>query len=160
MNKRLALITAAGIGAGAMYMLDPDRGARRRALLRDKAVRFTKVSGCTLGKFSRDLSNRAVGAISEFRDSVKGSNVPDSVLVDRIKSQLGRHPVHHRASAIAANEGVATLTGEALAHEVGTIVSCVSSVRGVKDVVNNLMIHENASGISSLQGHPVGAQNR
>lgn len=33
-----SLLIAAAIGAGLMYLLDPDGGRRRRALARDKAV--------------------------------------------------------------------------------------------------------------------------
>jgi len=34
----MTLLASAGLGAGLMYFLDPDRGRRRRALVRDKAV--------------------------------------------------------------------------------------------------------------------------
>jgi BON domain len=157
MNKRLALIAGAGIGAGMMYMLDPDRGGRRRALLRDKAIRLTTEAGCALGKLSRDLGNRAVGAVSEIRASLSEGDIPDSVLVDRVKSRLGRYPVHDRSITVDAHDGVVSLAGDALADEFPTMLSAVSHVRGVKDVVNNLTIHQTADGISSLQGQPAGA---
>ena len=32
------LIAGLIVGAGAMYLLDPDRGARRRSLLRDRGI--------------------------------------------------------------------------------------------------------------------------
>jgi len=83
MNKRLALITGVGVGAGVMYILDPDRGRRRRALLRDKVIRYTHVSSETAGKISRDLRNRAIGVISELRGSFRDAAVPDSVLINR-----------------------------------------------------------------------------
>ena len=44
-----ALLGGIGIGAALMYLLDPDRGRRRRALVRDKAVHFARVSGDRLG---------------------------------------------------------------------------------------------------------------
>ena len=160
MNKRLALLTAASIGAGAMYLLDPDRGARRRGLLRDKAVRFTRVTRCSLGQLSRDLRNRATGVISEIRASTTTGDVADSVLVNRIKSQLGKYPVHHRSILIDANGGAVTLSGDVLQSEAGKIVAAVSSVRGVKDVINHLAIHETATGIPGVQGHPIGAEKQ
>ena len=36
MNKGVALIGGVGLGAALMYIFDPDRGGRRRALIRDK----------------------------------------------------------------------------------------------------------------------------
>jgi osmotically-inducible protein OsmY len=157
MNKRLALLASAGVGAGVMFLLDPDRGKRRRALLRDKAIHLSRVSGDTIGKISRDVRNRAIGVASEVRASLKESEVPDSVLVDRVKSRLGRYPVHDRSIAVLANTGTVTLRGDVLANEVDALLSAVSAVRGVKNVINQLVVHESPEGISSLQGRPVGA---
>ena len=42
MTKESALIGGAGLGAGLMYLLDPDRGKRRRALVRDQAARSVR----------------------------------------------------------------------------------------------------------------------
>src|SRR5438067_8044488 len=38
MNKALTLLMGFGMGMGLMFLLDPDRGRRRRALMRDQAV--------------------------------------------------------------------------------------------------------------------------
>ncbi len=157
MNKRLALITGLGLGAGAMFLLDPDRGRRRRALLRDKAVHLTRTTGLTAGKISRDLRNRAIGVASGVRGVFREVDVTDSVLADRIRSRLGRYPVHRRSINIDSQDGVVRLSGDVLSSELDTILSAVSRVRGVKKVVNNLTVHETAEGISSLQGYPVGA---
>jgi osmotically-inducible protein OsmY len=157
MNKRLALLAGVGVGAGVMFLLDPDRGKRRRALLRDKAIHLSRVGGCAVGKISRDIRNRAIGAASEIRARLKESEVPDTVLIDRVKSRLGRYPVHDRAIAVSAEHGTVTLRGDVLASEVNTLLSAVSSVRAVKNVINELVVHESPEGISSLQGTPVGA---
>lgn len=39
------LITGVVVGAGAMYLLDPDRGARRRSLLRDQGIQARQKLG-------------------------------------------------------------------------------------------------------------------
>ena len=45
MNRGLALGAGLGIGTSVMYLFDPDRGKRRRALLRDKLVWIQRKTG-------------------------------------------------------------------------------------------------------------------
>ena len=60
-------IAALGIGAIAMYYLDPISGKRRRALLRDQAVHAKhRISDYTEHK-ARDLRNRAQGLVARGR---------------------------------------------------------------------------------------------
>jgi len=57
----LAGLAGFGIGALAMFLLDPDSGRRRRTLAREKAVgAVNDVSDAASGK-ARDLQNRARG---------------------------------------------------------------------------------------------------
>ena len=65
--KGLLLLGGIGIGAGLMYMLDPDKGRRRRALVRDQLTSASNSASKALGRTSRDLSNRAQGAVAEAR---------------------------------------------------------------------------------------------
>jgi hypothetical protein len=62
-----------GFAAGAlvMYVFDPDRGRRRRALARDKAIHAARVASDTIGARSRDLSNRARGVVAETRSALE-----------------------------------------------------------------------------------------
>ncbi|HEV2763872.1 MAG TPA: hypothetical protein VGV38_12900 [Pyrinomonadaceae bacterium] len=59
------LLTGVTLGAGLMYLFDPERGRRRRALLRDKCVSLSNQTGDTLGRTARHLSNRAQGVAAE-----------------------------------------------------------------------------------------------
>ena len=158
MNRDVCLVlTGASIGAALMYILDPDRGNRRRALARDKLAAAGNKTSMYAGKLSRDLSNRAQGLVAETRARFRDEQVSDDVLVARVKAELGRHAVHHRALSISANGGRVTLRGPALASEVDELLSAVSSVRGVKEVDSQLEVHERADGISSLQGEVAAA---
>ncbi len=71
MNRNTAFWgTIAGIGAGAaaMYFLDPDRGARRRALVRDKVnSKALKASRAITAK-KNDLANRGYGMMMEAKN--------------------------------------------------------------------------------------------
>ena len=148
----LLLLGGAALGAGVMYMLDPDRGTRRRALCRDQLMSAGNKTGMYAGKLSRDLRNRAQGLVAETRARFRHEEVSDDVLVSRVKAELGRHAVHHRALEITAKDGRVTLRGPALSAEADELISAVSSVRGVAGVDNQLEIHEQAGGVSSLQG--------
>lgn len=61
----LMLLYGIGIGAALMYILDPQQGRRRRALLRDKLIALSNDVSDTVGKTSRDLRNRAQGVVAE-----------------------------------------------------------------------------------------------
>jgi hypothetical protein len=59
------LLCGMAAGAALMYFLDPDRGGRRRALLRDKAVGLSNDLGEAATGAARDLRNRAQGVVAE-----------------------------------------------------------------------------------------------
>ena len=79
-NNESFLIFLAGLGAGAalMYFLDPERGGRRRALLRDQAVALTNDAREAIEATSEDLQNRAYGLYAETRKAVTGSALGSS----------------------------------------------------------------------------------
>src|SRR5437867_1431821 len=106
MRKGIAILGGIGIGAGLMYAFDPDRGKRRRALMRDKVSATANRATDTAGKIKRDLRNRAYGLISETKVVFKGEDVSDEVLVDRVRSKLGRVLSHTGAIEVTAKDGV------------------------------------------------------
>ncbi len=67
------LIGALGLGAGLGYMLDPERGRRRRKLARDAAVHALHVTQDAASATSRDARNRARGAVAEMRGRLRGA---------------------------------------------------------------------------------------
>lgn len=69
----LAAVIGAGLGALAMFMLDPVSGRRRRALVRDQAVRYGRETAEAAEATASDLRNRARGMVAETRGAV--SNV-------------------------------------------------------------------------------------
>jgi CBS domain-containing protein len=61
-DNTAAVLTGASLGAAMMFLLDPNRGRRRRALMRDKLVRSAHATTDALQGVSRDLGNRMTGA--------------------------------------------------------------------------------------------------
>ena len=85
MTLRKSLIGAACIGAGVMFLLDPDKGKRRLSLVRDQCVKAGKRTGRLVQGGTRDLKNRVYGLYCETR----------SLLGDRCDSE---NPRTRRAS--------------------------------------------------------------
>lgn len=77
MNKVAAVLTGVGIGAGLMYLFDPDRGNRRRALMRDKAIGLSNDATDTIQGKAKDLRNRAQGYVHEARSLMSDAATAD-----------------------------------------------------------------------------------
>lgn len=151
------MVIGAGAGALMMYYLDPDRGRRRRAVVRDKLVKSLHNSTEFLDKTSRDIANRARGGWTEAAEWVVGEPAPeDDVLRDRVRSKLGRLACHPSAIEVTARNGRVTLSGHVLRHELDRVLSGVSSVHGVHQIDNQLEVHATAEGVPALQSaaHP------
>lgn len=153
MNKKAALV-GVGVGAALMYFFDPDRGRRRRALVRDKVEAAGNKANLYAEKMGRDIRNRAYGVVAETKALFKHEEVTDDVVADRVRAKLGRCPVHIGAIEVHAHEGVVTLTGPILADELPTVLRAARFVRGVKDVDNQLAVYAEGGSEPSLQGEP------
>jgi len=64
-NWMWAALGGVGLGAGLMYILDPDRGKGRRAFARDKVTSAVNKTGEAISRKSHDLKERARGVIAE-----------------------------------------------------------------------------------------------
>jgi uncharacterized membrane protein len=148
----LTLLSGIGLGAGAALLLDPSRGARRRALVRDKLVHGLHKAGDAIGATSRDLQNRVQGAMAVAESTVLPSPVSDEVLVGRVRSRMGRVVSHPRAIDIRAHDGAVTLAGHILSHEKDPLITQVLRTPGVDHVEDRLAAHDEPGSIPDLQG--------
>jgi hypothetical protein len=147
----MTLLAAAAVGAAAMYVLDPDKGRRRRAIGRDKltsAVRHTRrlVDGA-----ARDASARMRG-LRALAQRARRPLPDDLQLIERVRARMGRVVSHPHAIQVGALDGRVMLSGHVLASEVGPLLDAVRTVWGVEDVEEHLAVHESAEHVSSLQG--------
>ena len=138
-----------GFSAGAVCatLLDPRRGAARRARLRDQALSLAREAGREAVRQGRDLRQRALGAVYEASTRAAGDLVPDEVLVERVRAQIGRPVSHPRAIEVKAENGEVTLSGRVLRSEVRDLLERVAGVRGVQGIRDELLVvGEEASG--------------
>jgi uncharacterized membrane protein len=146
------LITGMIVGAGTMYLLDPDRGARRRSLLRDQGIHVGHKLSDGLTATARDTRNRTIGAAAELRSRFRREQPDSTVLHDRVRSTIGRLVSHPGALTVTVFEGRVTLTGQVLADELEGLLRGVGKVRGVEEVQNELEVFPTADGMPAPQG--------
>jgi hypothetical protein len=147
------LLGGVALGAAAMFVLDPDKGRRRRALARDKTRSLAVHARDSLAVAARDTSHRVRGLRARARRLLGRPDIPDELLlIERVRARMGRLVAHPHAIQVGASGGRVTLSGPILAHEVERLLGAVRSVWGVADVENRLVVHDRAESISSLQG--------
>ena len=153
MNKVKALIGGIGLGAGAMYFLDPDRGKRRRADAGNKVRHLVNKTDDAIGKTSRDLANRFSGVIAEASSLLlPGGEVSNEVLVARVRSKLGRVVSHPSPIEVAAEDGRVILRGPVLKNEKDHLLERVAAVKGVSSVDDKLQVYDAPGNVAGLQG--------
>jgi uncharacterized membrane protein len=148
-------MTLAGIyGAGAltMYFLDPQRGKRRRVVLKDALVH----TGYELQKYSgrvrRDLRHRVEGAVAEAENLFHDETVTDDILEQRVRTALGRAVSHPHAIDVKCKDGSVALSGWIMAEELEDLEEAVESVRGVVEVSTFVNTTDHPEHIPDLQG--------
>ena len=153
MNKITIALTGAGLGAAAMYLMDPSRGRRRRARLGEAASHVSHRAHAIAGMTARDVRHRLSGAAARTLDRLVEEGVPaDDVLVERVRARLGRLVSHPGAIDVVASGGTVTLAGPLFEAEVDQLIDGVAAVGGVTAVENKLEPHRDAEHVSALQG--------
>jgi len=147
------LLTAA-VGAGLMYFLDPQNGRRRRALLRDQAVHLQRRAREASRVTARDIAGRSAGVVAQLNRRLNGGThgTSDSALTDRVGAKLGRVVSHPHAVHVSARDGRVTVSGPILAAEAPRLLLTIRGIPGVREIDDELQLHESAGNISALQG--------
>jgi hypothetical protein len=135
-----------------MYLFDPDRGKRRRTLVRNKMRHAARVAGDVTGKTGRDIHNHVMGVLAEVGSLFRTRDVSDDVVKARVRAKLGRLVSHPSAIEVKAVSGSVILSGPILAREEHPFLDSVAVIHGVKNIENLLELHEQAGNISALQG--------
>lgn len=146
------LLIGAALGGAAMYLLDPDKGRRRRALIRDQGVKAMSNVRDMIDAASRDLANRGAGVGGRTRSLFWRRKATDDVLVERVRAKMGRYVSHPHSIEVTASDGQVVLSGAILRHEHMGLLAGVRAVPGVMDILDQLTVYDSAEGVSELQG--------
>ncbi len=149
-DKELALLIGAGLGAALMFILDPARGGRRRALVRDMSLKMLRRGSEAIQERTGDLNNRLTGAVAELRGR-RASQPTDLQLEERVRAELGHKVEHAKAIEVIAEEGKVTLRGDVLREELDDVLGAVRGVHGVRDVRSEMQVRTTPGDIPALQ---------
>jgi osmotically-inducible protein OsmY len=141
------LVGGLGLGAALMYVLDPERGKRRRAVVRDKALSGARRAGNRVAAKSRDAANRVRGAAAEVKSLTRSDEADDFVLEERVRAAIGRVVARPPSIDVAAIAGTVLLSGAVRTDELDDLLSAVRGVPGVADVENRLEMYETSEDV-------------
>lgn len=150
-----AMLIGLGVGALVMFYLDPARGRRRRALVRDKLIRAGNTTSEAIEGTRRDLANRVEGLKARWQRGNREELVDDVILTDRVRAELGRHTEHARNITVSACDGEVTLTGLLPTREAKRVARATWRVPGVRNVASLIDTDEAMTGRSVGSGIPM-----
>ncbi|ACC74122.1 BON domain-containing protein [Paraburkholderia phymatum] len=150
MGSLFKTLTAAAVGAAAMYYFDSQSGRRRRAMLRDRMGATSR----TFRKKSRAQARKAMGHAYGMlhRAASSGAPVSDVQVTERVRSHLGRVMRTPGAVDVRVDHGVACVAGEVLASDRQRVIDEIAAVPGVERVEDHLSVHAAPGNIPELQG--------
>jgi BON domain len=132
------MLKGAALGAAAMYFYDPGDGRRRRALLRDRAIRTVHETTEEIERRQRHLFNRSHGLLSRFWARLRPEEVSNEVLEERVRAALGHASEAASSIETKVEDGRVELKGTVSPHEHMRIVREVKHVPGVKSIDDDL----------------------
>ena len=141
MKKLLGIAAAV---AAATYFFDPQEGARRRNMTRDRVLAFFRTGGRKASDAGRSVTSQAYGLkqkATHIRESDKGQ--PDDVtLARKVETEIFRDAdVPKGQIQVNVQEGVVQLRGEVpRADLIDELVAETRKVQGVRDVENLLHV--------------------
>ncbi len=135
------LLGGIAAGACAFYFLDPKRGPQRRDEFKKKTGRIAREIADGASKCIRDSEHRLQGLASYVRAGLNNEPPEDRILVERIRSRMGRIVSEPRKIHVASDGGTVTLWGLATENEANELVRTVEGMEGVNTVLDHLEAH-------------------
>jgi hypothetical protein len=145
MRNAIGKLGALAAGALAMYYLDPELGAARRAAFIDLLR-----SGLRPQQSSPVLVRSRV-ARRAYHAPAKADPQADAELRDLIRGRLDRLVSHPRALQVAVQNGVVRLSGNVLAKERDGLLLQVQELPGVQKLVNATTVHDSPERLADPQ---------
>ncbi len=143
----LAAVGGALVGASSISLLQ----RKRRRQLQQRTGHLIRELSSAKEVLSEDLRNRTLGLLHESAGRLRPQTVSDEVLINRVRSRLGRVCSNPSAIVVDAHNGEIAVSGPILEAEKARMVASISKVRGVHRIINMLEVHETAD-VPALRG--------
>jgi osmotically-inducible protein OsmY len=139
------LLTLAGLGAALTYFFDPQSGARRRAMTRDRTLAFFRRRGRQVDRAAGSVQAEAQGLVQKakhLKAKEKLADPNDATLARKVETEIFRDPdVPKGRIDVNAENGVVILRGEVENEKlIKDLEKRTRSVQGVKGVENLLHV--------------------
>jgi osmotically-inducible protein OsmY len=133
-------------GALALYYLDPQLGAQRRALLKDLVA-----GGFAQGAERAQARNQQRRRRQAYHRVPQADARSDSLLREQIQQRLGRLVSHPRAIDVQVENGQVRLSGDVLTQERDGLLLQVQQMAGVQKLVNAMTAHDSPAELATLE---------
>lgn len=131
-QRLLWMLGGAALGAGVMYLADPQRGQARRAALEEHGAELAR----GVGSWSPSSDPAVQGAADELTPDLKDPS--DAVLVERVRSDaVGPSRVRNSAIVTTVEGGVVTVRGQVdEPTDRDDLLTRIRDVDGVEEIVD------------------------
>jgi hypothetical protein len=154
MNTAARVLVGMAVAAGAVYLLDPVSGHRRRLLLRDEGARAARRMELGTRDARHDASERVHAVTSWTKSRLAQDQTRDKAVLKRVREAIRALASHPGSIDVAVDEGHVILRGNVYTHEHQQLLNQISHVTGVRVVTDHLTARETAEGLASLDaGH-------
>lgn len=135
-------LTAIGGTALAAYFLDPDQGARRRNMAKDRVGAFFRSRAREAERTAGAARAQAEGMAARAQAAATPDSPPadDIALADRVRTEVFRPEEAPKGDVnVDAVDGIVSLRGQVeRVEQIREIEDQVRSIPGVRDVENHL----------------------
>ncbi len=134
--KSLAIF---GAGYATAWFLDPDKGALRRNVTRDKAMSYARKGqeeAVRKADYASGVAKGAAHAVTPTGDGDAGERLNDPALARKVESEIFREEDAPKGSVnVSAQDGVVELRGQVDDPEtIDRLVAAAEKVEGVREV--------------------------
>jgi osmotically-inducible protein OsmY len=137
-----SLVIGAAAGAAAVWFLDPKDGARRRNVVRDKALKHARETGAQAQRQASYAAGQAKGMAYEAAPTSGkgGEELNDPALARKVETEIFRDAESAKgAVSVSVENGVVYLRGEVSDEdEIRTLGEKAEKVDGIRGVENLL----------------------